>query len=191
MSKIKKHISRAMSRYRLMVDFVTDLVFADDGTATGKGIGDSDLDAAVGWHFGFYSRPKDGTQGVAVKVDGQGNSSFLIAFRDKRYEMTLEKGECGMQNAFEAKVLLDKDGKVTVTSKSGQTVELNGSDYSALKTETFFTDLKAFNLALIADLASAAAAPAVAYSATLSATPFAVAVNGTATAYKSTKVKNG
>jgi phage gp45-like len=102
-----------------LVEIVTDLIFKPDGVATGKGLASTDgeaheIDPVVGWHFGFYSRPKDGARGVVLKADGQGNTSFLFAFRDKQYELSLEKGECGIQNAFNARILLNASGEVVV-----------------------------------------------------------------------------
>jgi phage gp45-like len=103
-----------MSRILTMIEFVTDLVFGENDVATCKGLGDHELEPVAGWHFGFYSRPRDGARGLVVKLGGEGNSSFLIAYRDKQYEITLEKGEVGIANAFEAQILLNKDGEVVV-----------------------------------------------------------------------------
>lgn len=125
-----------------MIEIVSDLVMDSDGKTASKGADDHELDSQAGWHFGFYSRPKDNARGVVLKADGQGNTSFLICWRDKQYEMTLEKGEVGIQNAFQAKILLDKNGAIVATSKSGQTIQLNGTSYSLLKTETLLTDLQ-------------------------------------------------
>lgn len=162
-----------------IVEFVTDIVMAADGVVEAKGADDRDVSAATGWHFGYYSRPKDGAQGVVLNFLGL---SFLIAYRDSQYEMSLSKGEVGMQNAFGASILLNKNG----------VAEVNGTDFSALKTEDLLTDLKAFIPAVIADLASAAAAPVGTYAASLNTTAlFAKAVTASGDPYKSTKVKNG
>lgn len=192
-SKVAKASS---SRFRLLVDVVTDLVFTDNGTVTGSGSGDSDLESAVGWHFGFYSRPKDGARGVVVKADGQGNTSFLVAFRDRQYEMSLQKGEVGIKNAFDASILLDQSGNVIATAKTGQTVQVNGSDYSLLKTETLLTDLSTLMTHLVAwvplVVTAVATAPAGA-----AVDPGVAAQAGTINtnigngSYRSTKAKNG
>jgi len=110
-----------------MIEIVSDLVMDSDGKTASKGADDHELDSQAGWHFGFYSRPKDNARGVVLKADGQGNTSFLICWRDKQYEMTLEKGEVGIQNAFEAKILLDKNGDIIQTPKSGRKVYVGGS----------------------------------------------------------------
>lgn len=119
-NEIDKRIRKAMSRFSTMVELVTDLVFNDDGTATGKGLGDADIESSIGYHFGFYSRPKDGARGLVVKADGQGNTSILVGFRDVQYELSLEKGECGMQNAFSASVLLNKNGEIILNGGSAK-----------------------------------------------------------------------
>lgn len=177
--------SGAFHRLRGMVQLVKDLVIDDDGNATCTAVSDDEEEdkyaPTVGYHFGFYSRPSN-ARGVIIKADGQGNTSFLIGFRDKQYEMTLSKGEVGIQNEFGANLLLDKNGIVNI----------NGTDYSLIKTEDLFTDMKAFISAVIADLASAAAAPVGTYAATVNTTAlFIKMVTGSGTAYKSTKAKNG
>lgn len=116
---------KGFERLRLMVQMVTDLVFDSDGNASGTGADEESIDPTVAYHFGFYSRPKDGARGVVLKADGQGNTSFLIGFRDKQYELMLNKGEVGMANAFGASVLLDQNGLVN----------LNGNDQSAVRGE--------------------------------------------------------
>ncbi len=99
---------------KLMVELVSDLVFPDSkaGLVTGKGAGDHELEADVGYQFGFQSRPLDGARGIVIKADGRGNMAVLFAFRDTQYEMSLEKGEVGIQNAFNARMLFDKNGRI-------------------------------------------------------------------------------
>jgi phage gp45-like len=101
-------------RFSTLVQLVTDLVFSAAGAFTGKGADDDDIEGTVGWNFGFYSRPNDGARGVVVKLGGRGNHSILVAYRDKQYELSLEKGECGMKNAFDATVLLNKQGEIVL-----------------------------------------------------------------------------
>jgi phage gp45-like len=114
---IRKEIRAALAAgLNLIVETVTDIAFGDGGKVTAKGIDDQDIEAVVGYHFGFYSRPNDGATGVVVKLGGKGANSILIAFRDTQYELSLEKGEVGIANAFGASMLFKKNG----------TVEING-----------------------------------------------------------------
>lgn len=129
-----------------LLERVTDLVFNDDGSVDGKGLDDRDVPTtSAGYHFGFYSRPKDGAVGVVVRFLGL---SFLAAWRDKQFEMSLNKGECGMQNAFSASVLLDKNGNiVSVPGGSGKVLAgaASGTEPMVLgnKLETRLSDLEA------------------------------------------------
>jgi len=169
-------IDRAMARMKLMVEYVTDVKVDEDGNATCSGVDDHPLAPTVGYHFGFYSRPNDGARGLVLKADGQGNTSFLIAWRDKQYELSLEKGECGMKNAFDAQILLDKNG----------IVNLNGSDHPLPKWDDFLTDFKTFITNLNTDL-TAGSAGGVTTTSTAAFQPQLSAPG----AYVSTKVKNG
>lgn len=127
-------MKNALARLRLMVQMVTDLVFDDDGNASGTGADGEQIDPTVGWHFGFYSRPNDGARGVLLKADGQGNTAFLFAFRDKQYEISLQKGECAIASAFGTKVHLKSSGDVDLVAtgsvhlgaETGLTPPVNG-----------------------------------------------------------------
>ncbi len=180
---------------RYLVELVTDLVFTDDGTATAKGASDSELDVPVGWHFGFYSRPKDGARGVVVKADGQGNTAILVGYRDKQYEMSLSKGEVGLKNAFDASILLNKDGDIIQTSKSGRTVQVNGSDYALPKWDDFYTDFAVYLGVLhtvLGTLVPVTGATGTAAYATATALANSLIIKiATPTNYKSSKAKNG
>jgi phage gp45-like len=124
-----------IDRLRLMVQLVEDLVFDSDGNFTAKGADDENIGGTVGYHFGFYSRPNDGTRGVLVKADGQGNTSFLFAWRDKQYELSLEKGEVGIQNAFSATILLNADGEIVMNGGTAQVARVG--DATAGHTHAF------------------------------------------------------
>lgn len=147
-----------VNRLKFMVQMVHDLVFDDDGNATCTGADDDDqLAPTVGYHFGFYSRPSN-ARGVVLKADGQGNTSFLIGFRDKQYEISLKSGECGVKNEFGASTLWDKNGNVVVTPGGSGKVQLGGAvtpDAAVLGTtydgvlDTFLTALSTYNAALI------------------------------------------
>jgi hypothetical protein len=152
-----RKLDEHLSRLRLMVERVTDLAFSDTGTATSKGLGDGELFSAVGYHFGFYSRPNDGARGVVLKADGQGNTSFLIAWRDKQYELSIDKGEVGIQNAFSAYTKWDKNGNIISTPGGSGKVQLGGDttpDAAVLGT-TFDAALDTFLTALTVFVAAA------------------------------------
>jgi hypothetical protein len=120
-------IERHLARLRLMVQFVTGVEIDGDGNATCQGADGEEFAPTVGYHFGFYSRPAKSARGVIIKADGQGNTSFLIAWRDKQYELSLQKGECGVQNAFGASTLWDKNGNVITTPGGSGKVQLGGA----------------------------------------------------------------
>lgn len=130
--EVARIIEDKLGRLRGMVDYVTDLVFEDDGTASAKGakVDDDDGEAltpTVAWHLGFYSRPLDGASGIVLKADGRGGTSFLIGYRNRQYEISLEKGECAMVNEAGAFVKCNKDA----------VVEVNGTDYHLPKFDHF------------------------------------------------------
>lgn len=174
-----------LARLRLMVERVSNIVFGSNGVATSEGLDGSELESAVGMHFGFYSRPKDGARGWVLKADGQGNTSLLVCWRDKQYELTLQKGEVGVQNAFGASTLWDKNGNIIETPSGSGTVQLAGSTYSLLKTEDFLNALKA---ALSTILASNTGGNILSDGGTAITTLTSAITAGT---YKSTKAKNG
>ncbi len=190
-------IERKMRPVVGLVEFVTDIVFGDNGEVDCKGAKSDDEDghpikATTAWHLGFYSRPLDGAIGVVVKGGGKGGVSFLVGFRDKQYEISLDKGDVAVANAAGAVSKWDKNGKITHTAASGQLVTINGEDYSLPKLETLLSDLAAFIPMVITDLASAAAAPVGTYAPSLSTSAlFIGAVTNGGTPYKSTKAKNG
>jgi phage gp45-like len=191
-------IRREMRPLMGIVEFVTDIVMDADGTATAKGAKSDDevghpIDAAVSWQLGFQSRPLDGASGVVVKAGGRGGLAFLVGWRNRRYELSLEKGETAMVNEAGAVVKLDKDGKITATAKTGQLVALNGEDYAAVL-DTLITDLKnwvaAANGVLGSNVASIGAPLAGYAGAAVALAAFSTSLNP-AGAYKSTKVKHG
>lgn len=159
-----------------MVQMVTGLVFDGDGNVSATGADTESIDSTVAYHFGFYSRPKDGARGVVLKADGQGNTSFLIGFRDKQYEISLNKGEVGVQSAFGASTLWDQNGNIVETPGDGGKVQLGGPttpDAAVLGTtfssalnsfltaaNVFATALNVLNLALIPTTGVTPGAPA-------------------------------
>jgi hypothetical protein len=110
----------AIDRLRNAIQLVRDIVIDSDGNAKCTGIDDEDqYEPTVGYIFGFQSRPTT-SRGVMLKSDGQGNTSFLVAFRNKQYELSLQKGEVGIKNEFDASTLWDKDGNITSVPGSGK-----------------------------------------------------------------------
>jgi hypothetical protein len=138
---------------KFMVQLVTGVAIDQDGNATCQGADGDELEPTVGWHFGFYSRPADGARGAVLKADGRGNTALLFCYRDKQYELSLQKGECGVQNAFGASTLWDKNGNIIATPGGSGKVQLGGAttpDAAVLGTtfdaalDTFLTALTAF-----------------------------------------------
>lgn len=189
---------KGYERLKLMVTMVTGLVFDSDGNATATGDDGEDLDPTVGWHLGFYSRPNDGASGVVFKSDGQGNTSFLVAWRDKQFEMSLQKGECGIKapNQSGGSTLWDENGNIIHTPGGSGTVQLGGNTYSLPKLETLLSDINtlATKLALwvplvVTAVATAPSGTAVDPGVAAAATAISTAVG--AGTYKSTVAKNG
>lgn len=194
-----------------MVEFVTDIVMDDDGTATCKG-GKSDddeghpIDAAVAWQLGFYSRPLDGASGVVMKSSGKGGVAFLVGWRNRQYEVALEKGEVAVANEAGAVSKWDKDGKISHTAKAGQIVTINGEDYALPRWDHFLSGnivptapgtpysslagaLTHILTALTTPCVNGAPLIAPATPALVNLTDFIARVS--AAEYKSTKAKNG
>jgi phage gp45-like len=124
-------VRRELRRFDGLVEYVTDIVMDADGTADCKGAKTDDdqghpIDAAVAWQLGFYSRPLDGASGVVVKSSGKGGVAFLVGWRNRKYEIALEKGEVAIANEAGAVIKLDKNGKVSADAKTGQDIVLNG-----------------------------------------------------------------
>jgi hypothetical protein len=91
-----------------------------------------------------------------------------------------------MQNAFSASVLLNKDGDIIQTSKTGRKIQLNGTDYALPQWDTFLTDFRTFITDLQADLAAGSSGGC-----TTTAPTFFTTQLVSPGAYKSTKVTNG
>lgn len=148
-TEVAKSIMREIRPLMGIVEFVTDIVMDADGTATMKGAKSDDevghpIDAAVAWQLGFYSRPLDGASGVVVKAGGRGGVAFLVGWRNRQYELSLDKGDVAMANEAGAVVKLDKDGKITADATTGQLVALQGENYSAPKTEDLYSAIDTF-----------------------------------------------
>lgn len=134
-------------------------------------------------NLGVWRIPPVGAEVVLLFQEGYVEGDVFIVG-------TLSTGS--VPSDVDADALVITNTKRIVLKSTDATVEVNGSDYSLIKTEDFLSDLKAFVTAVITDLASAAAAPVGTYSPTLNTTQlFARAVTGNGEAYKSSKAKNG
>lgn len=172
-----------------VVEHVTDLVFGSNGDVDAEGMRSDEnerghrIKASAAWHLGFYSRPLDGASGVVARVGGRG-ATFLVSYRNRQYEISLEKGEVAMANEAGARVLLNKDGKIAADAKAGQIVALNGEDYFALK-DTLLAAINTFTDSVKQITANGISFTA--YDAAVAAFKTAL-TDGT---YKSSKVKLG
>ncbi len=124
---VDERIKRALARFRAGIERVTDLVFGDEAVS-GKGFNDHDIDMEVGSRYGMQSRPPDGAEGLAAKVDGRGGNSVLISFRHRTYELAIEKGEVVLRDDQQQHVYLKRDG--IELSTGGATLKMNRSDGS-------------------------------------------------------------
>jgi phage gp45-like len=172
-----------------LVTIVTDLDIDDSGNATCTDGEDEDkLEPTVGWQFGFYARPKTKVRGIVIKVGGRGNNSVAVAFRDKQYELSLQKGEAAVQNAFGASTLWDKNGNIISTPGGSGKVQLGGGTTpdaavlgttfdAALDTFLFVAAANTLGLALVPGTGVTPGAPAT-------FTAAATAMTNAATAFK-------
>ncbi|HLY95209.1 MAG TPA: hypothetical protein VKP14_10205 [Gaiellaceae bacterium] len=144
---VKRMVDGALSRFRTMIERVSNVVFADDGI-TAKGMAGDDVGADWGGAYGFQSRPPDGGEGVIAKVEGRGANAVLLSYRHRRYELALEKGELVMVDdqgqkvhiqralialvAGASKIEINKDGDVNVVPKGGQKFNIGESGLQAI-----------------------------------------------------------
>jgi hypothetical protein len=70
-------------------------------------------------HWGFFSRPLDGAEGVLVRF---GDNMIVIASDDSRYTITLSQGEVAVGTGDNAKVHVKSDGSILI--KSSQKVQV-------------------------------------------------------------------
>jgi phage gp45-like len=115
LAAVERVVERALTRYRLLVERVSDLVFSDQA-ATGKGAQGQDVGCEVAGMYGFQSRPPDGGDGIIVKFDGRAQSALLVGYRHRTYELKLEKGEVA---------LVDQKGQVVHLKPNGVTIDVS------------------------------------------------------------------
>jgi phage gp45-like len=142
--------------------------------------------------WGLAGRPVVGVLAVLVKaIGGPFNGASVGIATDKYGPQDLDEGETALYSKeIERGVHLTRDGDNKLSSKDGRTVQLNGDDYSLLKTEDVLADLKTF-------FTAAAGAGAIVISSsgvptgTFQSSANTVLGKLTSGAYKSEKAKNG
>jgi hypothetical protein len=107
---VRRIVREELRRSGLTAEIVTDLAVNDDGGALGKGLGDRDLGGDFAGQYGIYSRPLDGADGIALNLDGAGNFSILIGYRNRQYEVQIEKGEVLLRDDQGQTFHLKRDG---------------------------------------------------------------------------------
>lgn len=153
-----------------------------------------DLAARRIWPFGIRSVPPAGVDAVWVRSGGSTNGVMVGAESSRFGPSDLADGEVALYNKTAGVLVrLGSDGTVNITAGVGKTVNVNGSTYSMLQTESLLSDLTAWVTAINAVIASNCVNGAALSGYTGHATAiaaFATAL-GAAGAYKSTLAKNG
>lgn len=142
---VDKRIQSALVALKLESQIVSDIsADDDDGTGTGTASdGDEyDFEFCAG-PFGFRSRPMDGAGGLMFKVGGEGGTAFVIGFRDRQYEISLEKGESAAYGASGCNTKWDKDGNIIATPAGAGKVQLAGTDHPAPKFDLYQAKVRA------------------------------------------------
>ncbi len=95
--------------------------------------------------WGHRGRSPSGVRSFWIRL-GSSNVLFMGVAPSKGYGPSdLEDGETALYSAeVEKGVHLTEDGDNKLASKTGKTVQVNGDDYSMLKTETLLADLASF-----------------------------------------------
>jgi hypothetical protein len=136
---VDKRIQDALEALKLESQIVSDIAAdADDGTgtATASDGDDYDFEFCAG-PFGFRSRPMNGAGGLMLKVGGEGGTAFVIGFRDRQYEIALEKGESAAYGASGCNTKWDKDGNIISTPTGAGKVQHAGTDHPAPKFDLY------------------------------------------------------
>jgi phage gp45-like len=120
---VRRIVREELRRSGLTAEIVTDLAVNDDGGALGKGLGDRDLGGDFAGQYGIYSRPLDGADGIALNLDGAGNFSILIGYRNRQYEVQIEKGEVLLRDDQGQTFHLKRDGIYLSTPKNNIVIQ--------------------------------------------------------------------
>lgn len=78
-------------------------------------------------HYGFTSEPPDGTECIAVAINGGASNRVSVAELVVG-EPEIESGEVVLYTTFGQRILLNKDGGIVITPKAGQPVLIGGAD---------------------------------------------------------------
>ncbi|TAN61358.1 phage baseplate assembly protein V [bacterium] len=87
-----------------------------------QGLGADFTDKELFQHYGFASRPLDGSEGVMLLIGGADNA-VVIATEDRRYRIALESGECALYTDEGDKVHLKRNKEIHIKSGGKITVE--------------------------------------------------------------------
>jgi hypothetical protein len=214
----RRLFERMMDRVREM--FANTIQFARYTLSTEKGLEDKiegfktldpdeeryDLVGRRVFPFGVRSRPPKGVHALWVRVGRSTNGVIVGAESDRYGPASLKDGEVAFYNKISGTlILLDENGKVSITAATGQVLELNGNSFSLPKTETLLAAIGGLSQALATVLGAATDAGIVAAMAAPPLPPIqdpsggVFASNSQAiaglfavlTPFKSTKAKNG
>lgn len=98
------------------------------------------------WPFGLRSVPPDGSEGIVLTINGgrrSGGSCVLIAAENLKYGPDkLSGGETALYSQYDAVILLDKDGNITLVPKAGAKVKLGSGDNPDLDPVVLYSRLK-------------------------------------------------
>lgn len=96
--------------------------------------------------FGLRFVPPDGSEGIIVTINGgrrTGGAAALIATENLKYgPQELKGGEVALYSQYDATILLDKDGNITVVPKAGAKVKLGTATDSDLDPVVLYQQLK-------------------------------------------------
>ena len=109
-----------------------------DGWGSEAGEEEGSYTARIFQHYGFWSHVPEGAETVVVAVNGGSANGAVVGTELPGTKPSLEKGEVAIFSKFGQKILLDKDGNVIITPKSGAKVLLGdatGTDPVVLKSE--------------------------------------------------------
>lgn len=97
-------------------------------------------------HYGFTSEPPDGAECISLAINGGASNRVSVAELVVG-EPEIESGEVVLYATFGQRILLNKDGDVVITPKSGRHILLGGADASdpVVTKSTFDNFVSTFN----------------------------------------------